>query len=44
MLIWGFWGQFLRGGGQSACQAPSETESGRVGHGAELYCPRRVNP
>ena len=44
MLIWGFWGHFLRGGGQGACQAPSETESGRVGHGAELDCPGRVNP
>ena len=44
MPIWGFWGHFLRGGGQSACQAPSETESGKVGHRAELYCPMRVNP
>ena len=44
MPIWGCSGQFLRGGGQRARQAPSETESGRVGHGAHLDCPMRVNP
>ena len=44
MPIWGFSGQFLRGGGQSAHHAHSGTESGRVGHDAELDRPRRVNP
>ena len=44
MPIWGCSGHFLRGGGQSARQAHSETESGRDGHGAELDYPGRVNP
>ena len=44
MPIWGFAGHFLRRGGQSARQTHYETESGRVGHGAELHRPFCVNP
>ena len=44
MPIWGFLSQLLLGGGQGVRQARYETQSGRVGDGAELDCTECVNP
>ena len=44
MPIWGFSGRLLLDDGQGARYARSETESGRVGGGAELDCSECVNP